>query len=329
MWQAGGIFALSLALSIVASVVLVADLDRIGARTGMSEGLVGIITAFGADAPEISSAVIALLGRRHDVGLGVVLGSNIFNLAGLLGLSAVVAGSIHSGREILLFNGSIAVLVVGIIAALISGMIAPVTSVIVLGVVVVAYIALSALRGPGIERLGLPRAAERFLYSVITSAENAAREDRTPPKAVIADALSVVPALVSIVLASIGMVNSALTIGHRWGISDTVIGVLVLATLTGLPNVIAAVRLARSGRGGAVISEALNSNTFNAIAGVCLPALILGLGPVSGQTRFATWWLLGMTLLVLILMFIRRGLSRAEGMVVIALYFVFLAIIII
>jgi len=229
IWQASGLLVLSLALSSIASIVLAADLDRIGARTGMSEGLVGIITAFGADAPEISSAVIALIGGRHDVGLGVALGSNIFNIAGLLGLSAVVAGSISIGHEILLFNGAIAAIVVGIIAALIFGMIAPITSVIILGVVVVVYIALSALRAPGIARLGLPDAAERFLCAAITSAEVAAREDHTPPKAAFADALSVVPALVSIVLASVGMVHSALTIGHRWGISDTVIGVLILA----------------------------------------------------------------------------------------------------
>lgn len=328
IWQASGLLVLSLALSSIASIVLAADLDRIGARTGMSEGLVGIITAFGADAPEISSAVIALIGGRHDVGLGVALGSNIFNIAGLLGLSAVVAGSISIGHEILLFNGAIAAIVVGIIAALIFGMIAPITSVIILGVVVVVYIALSALRAPGIAQLGLPDAAERFLCAAITSAEVAAREDHTPPKAAFADALSVVPALVSIVLASVGMVHSALTIGHRWGISDTVIGVLILATLTGLPNVIAAVRLARAGRGGAVISEALNSNTFNALAGICLPALILGLGSASGQTTFTAWWLLVMTLLVLILMFARRGLSRVEGVLVIALYLVFVAIII-
>jgi len=201
--------------------------------------------------------------------------------------------------------------------------------VIILGVVIGVYLALSALRVPGITRLGLPDAAERFLCSAIAAAEAEARADHTPPKAAFADALSIAPALVSIVLASLGMVHSALTIGHQWGIPDPVIGVLILATLTGLPNVIAALRLARKGRGGAVISEALNSNTFNALAGICLPALILGLGSASRQTTFITWWLLGMTLLILALMFVRRGLSRVEGMLVIALYLVFVAIIII
>lgn len=85
VWKALAVFVVSLAVMSWASVWLTSALERIGARLRFSEGLLGIVTALGADAPEICSAFTALLSNQHEIGLGVVLGSNIFNLAGLLG----------------------------------------------------------------------------------------------------------------------------------------------------------------------------------------------------------------------------------------------------
>src|SRR5216683_5185263 len=61
------------------------ELDRIGERLGFSEALLGMVTALGADAPEIASAVAAVVAGHKETGVGVVVGSNVFNLAALLG----------------------------------------------------------------------------------------------------------------------------------------------------------------------------------------------------------------------------------------------------
>ncbi|MFZ2064648.1 MAG: hypothetical protein WAV27_01560 [Xanthobacteraceae bacterium] len=82
-----------------------------------------------------------------------------------------------------------------------------------------------------------------------------------------ADAVDVLPLLGMVVITSVGMVRSATTLGERWGVSKVAIGALVLATLTGIPNVVAALRLAAHGRGAAVVSETFNSNSLNLIAG--------------------------------------------------------------
>ena len=76
----------------------------------------------------------------------------------------------------------------------------------------------------------------------------------------------------AIVLASVGMVYSAIELASHWGLRSNVVGMVVVAGLTGIPNVIAAVRLALHQRGAAVVSEALNSNTLNLFARVCLLA---------------------------------------------------------
>ncbi len=119
------VFVAATALSLSASVVLVARLERVGARLGLSEALLGLLAALAADTPEITSAVTALTHGQHDVSTGVVLGSNVFNLAALLGLGAVVAGRIRLHRRVVIFEGSLALwmAVLSIAAAL--GLIAP------------------------------------------------------------------------------------------------------------------------------------------------------------------------------------------------------------
>lgn len=71
------IFVGSLALSVVSSNVLVDLLDKIGNRYRLPEGLIGLITALGADSPEIAAAVTAISAGSTELGVGVVLGSNL------------------------------------------------------------------------------------------------------------------------------------------------------------------------------------------------------------------------------------------------------------
>ena len=89
-------FLAAAAVSMATSWVLVSRLERVGARLGLSEALLGLLAALAADAPEITVAVSALVRHRARTGTGVAIGSNVFNLAALLGLSAVVAGRIPS-----------------------------------------------------------------------------------------------------------------------------------------------------------------------------------------------------------------------------------------
>lgn len=332
------IFLGSLALSVISSVVLANNIDKVGVRLRLSESLLGIIMALGADAPEVSTAVTALIAGRRDVGLGVVLGSNIFNLAALLGLSAVVAGHIPIRRGPLLFNGAISLLVTVLGVSLVFGWLGAVPVTLLLVALLAPYVALYALNSEQLRRLpgssvlqSLQNESERGEQMERGSSENPVLpEDRDARvlEASPADALSLVPALVSIVLASIGMVNSAGTLAGKWGIPDHVTGMLVLAALTGIPNVLAAVRLALRGRGRAVVSESLNSNSLNVLSGIALPALVLGLGPASGQTAFGAWWLMGMTIVVVALAAFGGGLRRREGAFVIVLYLVFVGLVI-
>src|SRR5437867_12351019 len=113
------LLAAAFVLTVASSVVLARELDRIGERLGFSEALLGIVTAVGADAPEIASAVAAVVAGHEDTGVGVVVGSNVFNLAALLGVSALIAGPVRIHKHGLWLNGGVAVVVatVGLLVA--------------------------------------------------------------------------------------------------------------------------------------------------------------------------------------------------------------------
>ena len=125
------------ALTVSSSVVLARELDRIGERLGFSEALLGIVTALGADAPEIASAVAAVVAGHEDTGVGVVVGSNVFNLAALLGVSALIAGPVRIHRHGLLLNGGVAI-VVAIVGLLVATDVVPGVVGLVLALVVLA-----------------------------------------------------------------------------------------------------------------------------------------------------------------------------------------------
>jgi len=322
------LFAVSLAVVSWTSDRLTSSLERVGARWRFSEGLLGIVTALGADAPETCSAVTALLAGRHEVGLGVVLGSNIFNLAGLLGLSALVAGRVSIGRRGLWFNGATGLLVTVVAVALVLQWIPVGWSLALLAMVGVPYVALCSLRSAQIQRLPVPAPLRRFLDVATGHIHRDARKRERIPLASWADGVWIVVSLALIVVSSAAMVHSAIALADRWGLSQAVVGMLILAALTSIPNVIAAVQLAREGRGAAVVSESLNSNTMNIVVGIGLPAMVLGFAAPTARIVFAAFWLLGMKLVAVAAASHRHGLHRVGGAVLIGLYVVFAGMIV-
>jgi cation:H+ antiporter len=310
------LFAGGFALTVSSSVVLARELDRIGERLGFSEALLGIVTALGADAPEIASAVAALVAGHEDTGVGVVVGSNVFNIAGLLGLSALIAGPVRIHPHGLALTGGVAI-AVALIGALVAVGVLPGAAGLVLALLALApYVTVSALHARARARL------PGFLREAVVEEQQDARRDEYARPATGVDALAVVPALAAVVGGAYGMVAAAQSLADRWDISDVVLGALVLAALTSIPNLIAAVRLARHGRGAACVSESLNSNNANILVGLCVPAVILGLGSASGIEIFAALWMVVLTVVAVALGF-GKGFTRREGAAIIALYVVF------
>ena len=81
------------------------------------------------------------------------------------------------------------------------------------------------------------------------------------------------------------MERAASALGSRFAVPEIVVGGLVLAAVTSLPNAVAAVYLAARGRGAATLSTALNSNTLNVVVGLLIPRGSDRAGP--GEAKIA------------------------------------------
>ncbi len=139
----------------------------------------------------------------------------------------------------------------------------------------------------------------------------------------IRDAWVAATALAVVVAASVLMERAASSLGQTWAVPEIVVGGLVLAAVTSLPNAVAAVYLAARGKGSAALSTAVTSNNLNVAIGLLVPGTFLGLGAPSGQTTLVTAWYIGLTAFTLLIAYRGRGLRRTDGLVIIGAYAVF------
>ncbi len=319
------VFLACLITTLVSSEVLVRGLTVLGSKLTLTEGFLGLLTALGADAPEIASAIAALLAGAADLGRGVVLGSNLFNLAMLLGLSAVLAGQVRIRRQGLLLDGSVALFTLLVVAALLLGLFTPLLTVALLAVLLIPSLLQVGLHPRQVDHLPLPDGLARRL-SVAASQVHGEHKDQQETAGSWLPVLLVPLSLLVIVLASVWLVQAALVLAEVWHLPHALVGGVILASLTSLPNAYTAAHLARRERGAAVVSATVNSNTINLVVGLALPALVIGMGGAAGGVGVELGWLLGMTVIGLLLLLPARGMSRAGEALLLVLYLLFVVV---
>ena len=326
IWAA--IFLVATCVSLAASNVLVRRLEGFAARLGLSEAILGLISALAANSPEMTSAITALATGEHDIGIGVVLGSNVFNLAALLGLGALVAGSIDLRRAAVVLTGSVGAWAVLGALTVVGGDLPPVFGLLVVLVVVIPYVAIAAapqLLHSLLLPTGWSAVVRRALFEEEIELAEAIRRRRGRGR----DAALAATMLVTVIGASVVMERSASLLGSRFQLATIVVGGLVLAAVTSLPNAVAAIYLARRGRGAAVLSEAMNSNMLNVVVGFLLPASMIGLANASaGGGLIAAAFAAGLTLCALALAYRGHGLRRWSGGLLVVGYLAFAAVLI-
>lgn len=291
------LFVVSLAATLYAAAVFAERLDHLGERLGLPEGLLGLLTAAGADAPELATAIAALATGAKSAGFGVVVGSNVFNIGAMIGVSALLCGNVRIQRDALALEGGVALGITVVVVLLVFGVL-PAWAAVTLALLLLIPYAAVALR----RELGARRHPEGVDVRAV---------------------LLIPPALAIIVLGSIGMVHTGLQLGHAAGIPNVLVGVLVLAVVTSLPNAYTGIRLGLARRGAALVSETMNSNTINLVGGLAIPALFVTVAGGSGLERADAVWLIVATAIALVLLAPRRGMGRAGGMLLVASWIAF------
>jgi hypothetical protein len=225
------VFVAAAALSLRASTVLVVRLERVGARLGLceallglSEALLGLVAALAADTPEVTSAVTALADGQHDIGTGAVLGSNLFNLAALIGLGAAVAGGIKLHRRVVIFEGAVTLWIAALAIAAVTGLITPVAALVLALVVLAPYVYVSAVPPSGRSALPLPPRLRSWLAGAVAEEEQELSGAIHPGEGGPRDAAIAVLALAVVVAASAAMERTASTLGAGWAVPGVITG---------------------------------------------------------------------------------------------------------
>lgn len=318
-----GGFLAATAVSLATSYLLVTRLERIGERLGLSEALLGVLAALAANAPEITSSVTALLGHQQKIGAGVIIGSNVFNLAALLGLGGVVAGRIALHRRVVTLNGVVGIWLALVCLITVLGVTGPGTGLLLALAVLLPYLAVLGAGHERLRRLAMTRPLGAWLAEAVTEEEAELTTVIHPRHGRARDVMAAVCALAVVVAASVTMEQSAARLGTHFGVPEIITGGIVLAAVTSLPNAVAAVYLAGRGRGAAMLSTTLNSNALNVTAGLLVPAVFTGLGPSSVHSDLVAVWYLVLTVAALAFAWRHGSVSRASGSFIIVMYLVF------
>ena len=328
-------------LAIVTDKFFIPSLDEISARLKLSDEVAGAsLMAIGSSAPELAIALMALFtagGAHSDVGIGAIVGSAVFNILVITGVSAVVAGGLHIhifavGRDIVYYL--ISILYLGLVffdghVSLIEAILGLVGYVVYMGVLIVLKDPAPPDEAPADgHSLEPERAQVAGWHHLETLIERVMRRITGAPDKNFVWAFAVSIAL--IVALSYVLVEATIVFSAGIGIPPVIVALTLLAAGTSAPDLMASVDVAREGRGGMAVANAVGSNTFDLLVGLALPwAIALSLLGLSGiDVGTGDLWtsigiLVATTLILAVFLTSKRELSRREGWVLLALYGVF------
>lgn len=270
---------------------------------GMSPLLIGmVIVGFGTSAPEMVVSALASWQGNSGIALGNAYGSNITNIALILGLTALISPiAVHSG----VLRKELPILaVVTILAAwqLRDGTISQFEALILLAVF--AGLMIWTIRQG---RQGKEDALEKEME----------QELKIHAMPIRRAACWLAIGLVALIASSRILVWGAVEIAHGFGVSDLIIGLTIVAVGTSLPELASSVIAARKGEHDIALGNILGSNLFNTLAVVGIAGAI---GPLSVGPEVFNRDMLVMTALTLLLFVIGYGfqgpgrIGRIKGM---------------
>jgi len=315
------LLVLGLVLLIAGGDLLVRGAVRIAERLRLSPMIVGLtVVGMGTSMPELAASLQASLAGSPGIALGNIVGSNIANSLLILGVAALIAPIAVKTRTLWRDGG------VGLLAVLV--LLAAGTTVglsreagIAFLIMIVGYIYYAYRQ----ERLGAAHSAAFDRAAAMEGGDPALIPHDQPQGRLSIALLLFIAGLGLIVGGASLLVNSAIVIAGQLGVSDTVIGLTIVAVGTSLPELVTSAVAAWRKQGDIALGNVLGSNIYNilfiggmtgAIAPTAVPASIMA---------FDLWVLLAVSVVVMVFAFSGGRLSRREGFALVAAYIAYAA----
>ena len=308
--------SLGLLILLLAGDALVKGAVNLSLRIGVPALIVSLtIVAFGTSAPELLISVNAVLEQKPGLALGNVVGSNTANILLVLGVPALLAG-LHTSecdsRKTYLLMIAASVLFIGMafrgIFDMMSGAIL---------LVVLTYVLGDAFREA--------RRHRKACAADITDPDEVEGADPDMPWWQIV--VFLVLGLIGLPLGADLLVENASTIARHYGVSDSVIGLTLVALGTSLPELATTVMAAIRRQADVALGNVIGSNMFNLLAVIGITSLV---GPIPVGLEFLEfdlWVMLGASLLLVPFVFFARDIGRTWGIALTALYVIYVSVV--
>jgi cation:H+ antiporter len=306
-------FVLGLGALVLGAESLVRGASKIALSLGISPLVVGLtIVAMGTSSPEVAVSVGAALNGNTDIAVGNVVGSNIFNVLFILGLSAVITPLVvHSQiirQEVPIMIGASLILAVLIVGGELSRM----ESALLL-VLLVAYLVFLVHQSRAETReirdeyaAGVPGKGEWDSHWAV-------------------QVLLIVAGLGLLVLGSDWLVDAAVAFARALGVSDLVIGLTIIAAGTSMPEVATSIMAAVRGERDIAVGNVIGSNTFNILGCLGMSGVVsrTGLEIAPAVLNFDIWVMIAVAVASLPVFLLGRRIGRRRGLLFLGYYGVY------
>jgi cation:H+ antiporter len=276
------------------------------------------IVAAGTSMPELVVSTQAALEGSPGLAIGNVVGSNIFNICVILGLAALLRPLRILGNTVRL-EWPVMMLAAFQLHLLARDSIVDRLEGGFLLTAMVAFMAYAVWLG---RKNVTPIEQQEFEH--ITTASFG----RTGKAAVSLNVAAVAAGVGLLAVGSTAMVHGAVGVATSLGISDTVVGLTIVAAGTSTPELVTSLVAARRGQDDIAVGNVVGSNIFNALGIVGTTALIHPLPVPAEIIARDNWWMLGASALLLPLMKSRMSINRAEGIVLLAAFATYMTLVI-
>jgi cation:H+ antiporter len=315
-------FVAGLVALIAGADLLVRGASKLALSFGISPLVVGLtVVAFGTSAPEVAVSVGAVFKGQTDIAIGNVVGSNIFNVLFILGLSAIIAPLIVNiqliRQEVPIMIGSSIIL----LGLMFDGRISPLDGVVLFGLMVAYTVFLV------VQSRAQTKAAKDEYAAEYKQPEAGGWDSKLPIQlGLIAVGLGL------LVLGSDWLVTASVIFAKALGVSDLVIGLTIVAAGTSMPEVATSVMAAIKGERDIAVGNVVGSNTFNILGCLGVSGIasafgpgVAGLGVPPALLNFDIWVMLAVALACLPVFMTGREIARWEGGVFLFYYVAYVA----
>lgn len=270
------------------------------------------IVAFGTSAPEAGVSIVSSINHDNALSISNVVGSNVFNLLIVAGVCAAIK-AFDIDKDIRKRDYPICIFVTVLLAVFSFDRCISRVEGIILVVLIVSYCSM------------LVHSAKKNPLADLSAEEN----DKLPArhkintKNTIINCLIILLSIGAIYLSSEGIVKSSSYFATLFGVSDTIIGLTIVACGTSLPELVTSIVASRKGESGIALGNVVGSNIFNIL-------FVLGMAGTISPMKIGidnvvdSFVCLGVTLVCYI--FVLRGnkLKRSEGIIMISIYVIYM-----